>query len=77
MVDVAGRRARPASSVVAALTAVGLGLAAALAVVAGKTRFEGPVILVVSETHGVHRGDLVGLVPVVAGVLLARWCLRR
>jgi hypothetical protein len=31
----------------------------------------------VSGSHGIHYVDVLGVVPLGAGVLLAVWCLRR
>jgi hypothetical protein len=31
----------------------------------------------VSGSHGIHFVDVLGVVPLGAGVLLAVWCLRR
>lgn len=62
---------------VAALTAVGLGVLAAVMMVAGHAPWEGPEVLSLSQTHGLHRGDVLALVPVALGIVLARWCLRQ
>ncbi len=71
------RPGEQAGAVIAALVAVGLGLLAAVMMVAGHAPWEGPQVVSLSATHGLHRGDVVALVPVVAGVGLAWWCLRR
>lgn len=64
-------------SVVAALVALALGFGAAFALAAGHHRWDGPVLFVISRTHGVHRDDLLGIVPALAGLGLAGWILRR
>lgn len=61
----------------ASLTAVGLGVLAGVMMVVGHQRWDGAVVLAVSDTHGLHRGDIAALVPVVVGALLARWCWRQ
>jgi hypothetical protein len=45
--------------------------------VAGHAPWEGPEVLSLSQTHGLHRGDVFALVPVAIGSALAWWCLRR
>lgn len=61
----------------AALTALGLGALAGVMMVAGHAPWEGPEVLSLSQTHGLHRGDVFALVPVAIGSALAWWCLRR
>jgi hypothetical protein len=63
--------------VVAALAAVGLGVLAAVMMVAGHAPWEGDLVITLSATHGVHQGDLLALVPVGVGLALGGWCLRR
>lgn len=67
---------RPASTYLAVLAALGLGFVAAVMMVAGHPPWEGPTVLVVTETHGLHRGDVVALVPLTAGAVLGGWCWR-
>jgi hypothetical protein len=43
---------------------------------AGNHRWDGPVLFSVSGTHGVHRWDVLGIVPFAIGVALGVWCLR-
>ena len=60
---------------VAALAAFGLGAVAAVMMVAGHAPWEGPEVLSLSTTHGLHRGDVFAVVPVAVGIALAAWCL--
>jgi hypothetical protein len=64
------------SAALAAVVSVGLGLLAGVMMVAGHAPWEGREIVSLSQDHGIHIGDALALVPVVAGALLARWCLR-
>lgn len=64
------------SSLLAAVVSLALGLLAGVMMVAGHAPWEGPQVLSLSQDHGLHLGDALALVPVVAGTLLARWCLR-
>lgn len=77
----AGGRPRPAAgtkgAVLAAITALALGTISMLGFAAGNHRWDGPVVIEVSGSHGVHVVDVLGVVPLGAGVLLAVWCLRR
>jgi hypothetical protein len=61
----------------AALTAFGLGVVAAVATVAGQTRWEGPEVTRIAGSHGLHVGDSVAVIPLVVGAILAWWCLQR
>ena len=72
-----GRAARAKGSVLAAITAIALGTIAMVGFAAGNHRWDGPVMIHVSGSHGIHYVDVLGLVPAGAGVLLAVWCLRR
>ncbi len=65
-----------AARVVAALTALGLGLLAAVMMVAGHAPWEGPQVMTLTQTHGIHKGDAFALIPVVIGTALALWCLQ-
>jgi hypothetical protein len=70
--------ARPAAGrALAAVTAFGLGVLAAAMMVAGHAPWEGPQVLTLSATHGIHRGDALALVPVLIGAALAGWCWTR
>ena len=40
-------------------------------------RGRSPGMIDVTGSHGIHLVDVLGLVPLGAGVLLATWCLRR
>ena len=77
----ASGRPRPAtrakSAVLAAVTALALGTIAMVGFAAGNHRWDGPVMIEVSGSHGIHFVDVLGVVPLGAGVLLAVWCLRR
>ena len=66
-----------AGSWLAAVTALGLGILAGAMMVAGHAPWEGPEVLSLSSTHGIHEGDVLALVPVVVGAALAWWCLTR
>lgn len=61
----------------AALVAFGLGVLAAVMMVAGHAPWDGPQVFALSATHGVHQGDVLAIVPLVAGTGLAWWCLHR
>ena len=61
----------------AAITALALGTIAMVGFAAGNHRWDGPVMIEVSGSHGIHFVDVLGVVPLGAGVLLAVWCLRR
>ena len=71
------RAARAKGAVLAAITALALGTIAMVGFAAGNHRWDGPVMIQVSGSHGIHFVDVLGLVPLGAGVLLAVWCLRR
>ena len=77
----AGGRPRPATrakgAALAAITALALGTIAMVGFAAGNHRWDGPVMIEVSGSHGIHFVDALGVVPLGAGVLLAVWCLRR
>ena len=62
---------------IAALVAFGLGAVAAVMMIAGHPPWEGETVLVVTSTHGLHRGDVVALIPLIAGTGLGFWCLQR
>ena len=76
-----GARARPVTrakgAVLAAVAALALGTIAMVGFAAGNHRWDGPVMIEVSGSHGIHFVDALGIVPLGAGVLLAVWCLRR
>ena len=76
-----GGRPRPATrakgAVLAAITALALGTISMVGFAAGNHRWDGPVMIQVSGSHGIHFVDVLGVVPLAAGVLLAMWCLRR
>ena len=61
----------------AAITALSLGTIAMIGFAAGNHRWDGPVMIQVIGSHGIHLVDVLGVVPFGAGVLLAVWCLRR
>lgn len=67
---------RLASSYLAVLTSLGLGAVAAVMMVAGHPPWEGPTVLGLTDTHGLHRGDVVALAPLAVSALLAGWCWR-
>ncbi|MCU1370166.1 MAG: hypothetical protein JWO77_1360 [Ilumatobacteraceae bacterium] len=69
-----GSRSSTAQRLVAALVALGLGLTAAVLAVAGHPPWEGPTVLSLTETHGLHQGDVIALIPLGAGAWLAWWC---
>ncbi|MEZ5180780.1 MAG: hypothetical protein R2702_02730 [Acidimicrobiales bacterium] len=62
------------AAVVAALVALGLGGLAAIMMVAGHQPWDGPQVASLTATHGLHRGDLLAVVPLLVGLGLARWC---
>jgi hypothetical protein len=64
-------------NLLAALTALALGGVAAVMMVAGHPPWEGRTVLSLTDTHGLHRGDVVALVPLAAGTGLAAWCWTR
>ena len=76
----AGGRSRPAAgargAVLAAITALALGTISMVGFAAGNHRWDGAVMIEVSGSHGIHFVDVLGVVPLGAGVLLAVWCLR-
>jgi hypothetical protein len=79
-VQAGGRRppaTRAEGAVLAAITALALGTIAMVGFAAGNHRWDGPVMIEVSGSHGIHFVDVLGMVPLGAGVLLAVWCLRR
>ena len=43
---------------------------------AGNHRWDGVVLVKVGYGHGIHLSDLMGVIPLDAGVALAAWCLR-
>ncbi|MGN6694584.1 MAG: hypothetical protein ACTHN0_10445 [Aquihabitans sp.] len=61
----------------AALTAFGLGAACAVLAIAGHPPWEGRTVVGLTATHGLHEGDVVALVPLIAGTWLAAWCWTR
>lgn len=63
-----------ASTAFAALVALGLGVVAAVMVIAGHPPWEGRTVVTLTQTHGLHIGDVVGLIPLAASAWLARWC---
>jgi hypothetical protein len=67
---------RPVGTYLATLASLGLGLVAAVMMVAGHPPWEGSTVVSLTATHGLHRGDVVALVPVAAGLGLAAWCWR-
>jgi len=68
---------RGRGAVLAAFTAVALGTIAMVGFAAGNHRWDGPVMIHLAGSHGIHYVDVLGVVPLAAGVLLAVWCLRR
>ena len=54
--------------------ALGLGVVAAIMVIAGHPPWEGATVITLSRNHGLHKGDVVGLIPLVASAWLAHWC---
>ncbi len=60
-----------------ALASLGLGAVGALLWVISDHPWEGPVVWTIIASYGVHRGDLLAIVPLVASVALAAWCWRR
>ena len=73
----AGPAARAKGAVLAAITAFTLGAIAMVGFAAGNHRWDGPVMIQVSGSHGIHYVDALGVVPLGAGLLLAVWCVRR
>ena len=72
-----GPATRAKGAVLAAITALALGTISMVGFAAGNHRWDGPVMIQVSGSHGIHFVDVLGVVPLAAGVLLAMWCLRR
>ena len=68
---------RDRGAVVAAIVAVALGTFCLVAFAAGNHRWDGVVLFGFGDTHGVHASDLLGLIPLAASLVLARWCLRQ
>ena len=68
---------RARGALLAAFTAVALGTIAMVGFAAGNHRWDGPVMIHLAGSHGIHYVDVLGVVPLAAGVLLAVWCLRR
>ena len=64
-------------SAFAALVAFGLGSLAAVMMVVGHQPWDGPELMGLTATHGVHLGDALAIVPFCIGVALAWWCLSR
>jgi hypothetical protein len=62
---------------VAALVALALAAVAAIMLIAGHHPWDGKVIAVFSQTHGLHRGDVMSIGPMIVGVGLAWWCHRQ
>jgi hypothetical protein len=56
------------------VVSLALGAVGAVAWVAGKHRWDGRVVFTISQTHGVHVGDALALIPLVLGMGLAVWC---
>lgn len=70
-------RPRPrsrSSAIVAALASLSLGLLAAAMMVGGHQPWDGPELVGLTATHGIHEGDVWAVVPLVVGAVLARWC---
>ncbi|MCU1354872.1 MAG: hypothetical protein JWM89_290 [Acidimicrobiales bacterium] len=66
------------SAVVAALAALGLGAVGAVLLVVGHHPWDGRVVETLrGTTHGLHRGDVLSIIPAVAASGLAMWCLRQ
>lgn len=61
----------------ASAVALGLGVLAAVGMIAGHQPWDGPQVASLTETHGLHVGDLLAVLPLAAGAWLARWCARR
>lgn len=61
----------------AALIALGLGISTAVLAVAGHPPWEGPAVVSLTDTHGLHQGDVIALIPLAAGAWLAWWCSRQ
>ncbi|MGI8755927.1 MAG: hypothetical protein ACR2MB_08720 [Acidimicrobiales bacterium] len=59
------------------MTALGLGAIGAVMLVAGHHPWDGRVITALGGSHGLHRGDVLAVVPIVVSVGLAWWCLRQ
>jgi peptidoglycan/LPS O-acetylase OafA/YrhL len=73
----AARGSQGSARYLAALAAFGLGLLAAVMMIAGHPPWQGPEVVSLSETHGLHEGDALAVGPFVVGIALAWWCLRR
>jgi hypothetical protein len=67
---------RAPTTYLAVFVSLGLGALAAVMMVAGHPPWEGATVLALTDTHGLHRGDVVAFGPLVAGVGLAGWCWR-
>ena len=80
----AGPRAEPGTDLrarlgpaVAAMVALGLGALAALFMIAGHHAWDGPTIDSGTGSHGLHRGDVIAIFPIVVSMSLAWWCWTR
>ncbi|QXC61860.1 hypothetical protein KSP35_03240 [Aquihabitans sp. G128] len=60
-----------------ALASLVLGAVAATLLVVGHHPWDGDVIEVFTPYHGLHRGDVLAVLPAVASLVLAAWCWRR
>lgn len=67
---------RSPASALAAAAALGLGALASIMMVVGHQPWDGPQVASLTETHGLHVGDLLAIGPLVVGAALARWCWR-
>lgn len=65
------------SAAFAAVTALGLGAIAAVMLVAGHHPWDGKVIAAFGGSHGLHRGDVLAVIPAVVSIGLAWWCARQ
>lgn len=65
------------SAAFAAVIALGLGVVAAVMLVAGHHPWDGQVIMVIAGSHGLHRGDILAVGPALVSIGLAWWCARQ
>ncbi|MGI8709419.1 MAG: hypothetical protein ACR2LA_00265 [Acidimicrobiales bacterium] len=61
----------------AAVTALGLGAVGAVMLVVGHHPWDGRVVADVEGSHGLHRGDVLAVIPAVVSIALAWWCARQ
>lgn len=69
-----GRAGYRWTSLVAAAAALALGTIAAVMLIVGHHPWDGRVVADVEGSHGLHRGDILAVIPAVVSIALACWC---